>query len=184
MSHPCACRTAIALVSLALATTSPSRAQAPSPLADLNGPAQKGTYCSSCFPRPYGLRLTLTWQGSADIDLWVVVPTHLRPKVKGGAVYWKSDGVPDLAWLDLDDGPHKPGRSGANSFREDFFADDTALGQATLPMQWCAQIDVYKVHRPPPTTSFTARLVLSPRVGAEIECVATAAFTARNDSDL
>lgn len=161
------------------ATVFSACALAQAPLAGIDAEAQAGTYCASCFPRPYRLRLTLTWDASVDLDLWVVAPKQKRNQLKGGVIYYEPPrGVPDMAWLDLDDGPQ---RRQAKSYREDFFIGHSLVPAAeSAPTTWCVQVDAFRLFAAKQTDPLPARIVVSPAIGPELECAATVAFRSRD----
>ena len=158
---------ALGLVASLLASTVAAQA----PLDSLGRSPSAATFCPSCLPEWYRLRITLIWTQAADVDLQVQLPQSEAPYLPRVISYQsaKVDGVhgfPGRYWLDFDD----EARDEKNEYVEDIFIASVYQDDENEYIEWCAQANIYD--RKNTNDPIAVRLVIRPSIGAPIVCEA------------
>lgn len=124
------------------------------PLQGLLTPAEETTFCASCFPKRYRVRVGVHWADKVDLDTWLVLPTQQRPEDPDESAIWydhdvhvlpgqvdTDNGADSAGWLDFDEQATRP----RARYAEEILVGWNPRGASAVayPRTWCVLIDYW-----------------------------------------
>ncbi len=124
------------------------------PLKDLVRPPDEATFCASCFPKRYRLRVGVHWKDQVDLDAWLVLPPQQRLENPSRAAVWygnkehvlpgqldTENGDDSAGWLDFDEQADRV----SPRYSEEIFVGWNSRGPEPViyPRSWCVLVDYY-----------------------------------------
>jgi hypothetical protein len=141
-------------VGLLFALIAPVSSAKDAPLHDLVKPPDETTFCASCFPKRYRVRVGVHWRDRADLDLWLVLPPQQRREdPRKAAVWYENDvhvlpgqtdtqnGTDSAGWLDSDE----VAKDMRPRYSEEIIVGWNARGPEPViyPRSWCVLVDYF-----------------------------------------